>query len=61
MIKHMNENEFKSEILESDKLSVIDFFATWCGPCQMLAPEFEAASEMSEYKDKVNFVKIDIE
>ena len=41
-----------------DKLVVIDFFATWCGPCKMIAPKIEEwASEM----DNVVFVKIDVD
>ena len=36
---------------------VVDAYATWCGPCQLMAPEFEAAAE--EYKGKVRFVKMD--
>ncbi len=61
MVKHMNENEFKTEILESDKLCVIDFFATWCGPCKEYAPVVEEVSEMEQYKENVIFAKVDID
>ncbi|KAI0756260.1 thioredoxin-like protein [Daedaleopsis nitida] len=41
-----------------DKLSVIDFHASWCGPCHMIAPTFEA---LSKQYPKVNFIKCDVD
>lgn len=54
----VTEKNFDSIINEKDKLTVLDFWATWCGPCRMLAPVFEAVSE--EYSD-VNFGKINVD
>ena len=42
-----------------DKLTIVDFNATWCGPCKMLAPVFESAAE--SYGDKVDFLSADID
>ncbi|WP_040191571.1 thioredoxin [Clostridium culturomicium] len=58
MIKHINENEFEREVLNEDKLVVVDFFATWCGPCKMLASILE---EIQEELKEVKIVKIDID
>lgn len=48
-----------SEIPDGTKLTVIDFNATWCGPCKRFAPTFEAMAE--EYSGKVNFVSVDVD
>lgn len=58
MIKHISENEFEREVLNEDKLVVVDFFATWCGPCKMLAPILE---EVQGELKEVKIVKIDID
>lgn len=47
------------ELLKGDKPVVCDFYATWCGPCKMLAPVMESAAE--KYSDKAVFVKVDVD
>ncbi len=59
MAKLVNNSQFYNKIRTSDKLVVIDFFATWCGPCKMLTPIFESLSK--EMSDKVDFAKMDID
>ena len=49
-------NEFK---FLGDKPALIDFYASWCGPCQMLAPTLEELSE--EYAGKVDIYKVDVD
>ena len=46
------------EALASDSLVVVDFFATWCGPCKMIAPLLDKFSQ--EYS-QVNFIKVDVD
>ncbi len=55
----VNNENFVSEVLDSPIPVLVDFFATWCGPCRMLAPVLESVSE--DYEDKVKFVKLDVD
>lgn len=59
MAKILNNSQFYNKLRTSDKLVVMDFFATWCGPCKMLTPIFESLSK--EMSDKVDFAKLDID
>jgi thioredoxin 1 len=55
----VNEKDFDSTVLQSEVPVFVDFYADWCGPCNMIAPTIEALSE--EYEGKVKFVKINID
>ena len=57
MVKEINAEEY-SEILNSTNTVVIDFHATWCGPCKVLSPILE---ELDDEIDGVEFVKLDVD
>lgn len=58
MARLINSSEF-SALLQEDKLLVVDFFATWCGPCKKLSPTLDEVSE--ELGEQVNIVKVDVD
>ena len=58
MVEQIDIQKF-DELLKGDKPVVCDFFATWCGPCKMLAPVMDEVSENNA--DKAIFVKVDID
>lgn len=58
MIKYIDETNFKTEVLESKNAVLVDFFATWCGPCSMLSPVLE---RISNTRADFDIVKVDID
>ncbi|MGN6568432.1 MAG: thioredoxin [Flavipsychrobacter sp.] len=50
---------FDTDVLKADKLSVIDFWAPWCGPCLALGPTIEALAK--DYDGKVNIGKVNVD
>ncbi len=58
MAEKLNSAQF-DKLIKGDKPVVCDFFATWCGPCKMLAPVLEQVE--AEYADKAAFVKVDVD
>ena len=50
---------FASKVLQADKPVLVDFWATWCGPCRMMAPVVEALSQ--EYAGRVDVYKVNVD
>ena len=59
MVKYVNAAGLEELIGSTDKTVYCDFWASWCGPCRMLAPVFEELSD--KYEDEAVFVKIDVD
>lgn len=59
MALEFTDANFETEVLKSDKLSVIDFWAEWCGPCRAIGPVIEELSK--EYAGKVNIGKVNVD
>lgn len=56
-LKHLNDQNFKNEV--SQGVTLVDFYADWCGPCRMIAPIVEELA--NEMKGRANIAKLDIE
>ena len=55
----ISDNSFEKEVLKSENLTLVDFWAEWCGPCKMIGPALEEISE--EMKDNVRITKLNID
>ena len=57
-MKHIKSKAEFEQLINENNNVVIDFYATWCGPCKMLAPIFE---QVAAEKENVTFVKVDVD
>ncbi len=58
-MKELTNETFETEVIKSDIPVLVDFFATWCGPCRILAPTVEELA--GDYEGKVKVVKADVD
>lgn len=58
-IIHLTDNSFENTVLKAEGLTLVDFWAEWCGPCKMIAPILEEIAE--EYDGRLTVTKINID
>ena len=67
-VKHLNTADFRELVMDpaaenatfkGERPAIVDFFATWCGPCQAFGPVFEELAK--DYEGKVDFYKVDVD
>ena len=59
MALEFTDANFQKDVVESDQLTVVDFWAEWCGPCRAIGPVIEELSKQYEGKVKVGKVNVD--
>jgi len=60
-VLNLTKENFQKEVLEDKGVVFVDFYADWCGPCQMMGPIIEEMAEEAAYKNKVKFAKVNVD
>jgi len=58
-IVHLSDDSFENDVLKADGLTLVDFWAEWCGPCKMIAPILDEVA--GEYEGKLTIAKLNID
>ena len=59
MANNINKDNFSSEVLENDKLVLVDFWAEWCGPCKQISPRLEELA--NKYSENLTVCKVNVD
>lgn len=59
IVKHAGDMDFEAEVLKAENLSLVDFWAPWCGPCRAVGPVLEDIAKT--YEGKVSVVKVNVD
>ncbi len=59
LIKHISDASFETDVLQSDKPVLVDFWAEWCGPCKMIAPILDEVSK--DYSGRLQITKMNVD
>jgi thioredoxin 1 len=58
-LKHVTDSDFEQQVLQSPTPVLVDFWAAWCQPCQMIAPVVEQVAQ--EFQDRLSVAKLDVD
>ncbi len=59
LIKHVTDDSFGDDVLQSDKPVLVDYWAEWCGPCKMIAPILDEAAR--QYGERLQIAKMNVD